>query len=464
MLSAKTLWTPYPYKAGFCVTDDTDAAKFPQIKSVYDFLLSINFVTTKTVWPFPSSQQSGLPALPSSILRGITLEDEAYLQYCKMLHDKGFEICLHGASSGNNFRESTLSAFEMLDREIGHSDTYICHAKNAENIYWNYRVTTLFPFRQLLKMLSSHECYGEDPASPYYWGDICKDRINQVRLFRTRSINTLKKNSSMPYFCPRKPLVNGWFSATKRSFHDCTTEQAQENLIAANGLTVLYQYLHRYATKDGILNENFRRNAESLAANPAIKIDTTSNTMRRLRLMQGIFILYEANTILVVNTNNVAVDSFQLAFDQEVQMTSTDCIVTMHGLIAHLENIPAGSIVKLETDNIIRVKGQRCFEIRGRKHIRESWGLVKLFVNLSDSDWSLAGKEVIKPGSFLLQAPRSGTGLLQISRIPWQEETSLLLGQAWIILHEILFKGRSIRRSRFLDNSKEIQLENHDIW
>jgi hypothetical protein len=463
MITAKVLWTPYPYKAGFCVTDDTDAATFLQVKGVYDLLLSINFVTTKTVWPFPPSEPSGLPALPSSILEGITLQDQEYLSYCRMLHDKGFEISLHGASSGNNLRDSTSKAFNMLDTEIGRSDTFICHAKNADNIYWNYRTTTLFPFRQLLKLLSNHECYGEDEASPYYWGDICRERINQIRLFRTRALNTLKKNPHMPYFSPEKPLVNGWFSATKRSFHDCTSAEAQRKLVAENGLTVLYQYMHRYATKDGTLDENFRRNAESLAANPAIKIDTTSNTMQRLRMMQGIFIFYEAGAILIVNTNAVSIDSFQLVLDKHTRITSTDCAVTIDGSIVHLEHIPASSIVRLQADETISVKGQRCFAIRGRKHLLVKWGLAQLFVNLSGSTWNSNGKQ-IEPVSFFLQAPVSGTGIPQLSRTPWHEEVTLLLEQAWIILHEILFKGRSIRRSRFLDNSKEIKLENHDIW
>ena len=464
MITAKALWTPYPYKAGFCVTDDTDAATYLQVKAVYDHLLSINFVTTKTVWPFPPSEPSGVPALPSSILEGITLQDQEYLRYCKMLHDNGFEISLHGASSGNNVSDSTRKAFDVLDTEIGRSDTFICHAKNADNIYWNYRVTAMFPFRQLLKLLSSHECYGEDVASPYYWGDVCKERINQIRLFRTRALNTLKKNPHMPYYCPGKPLVNGWFSATKRSFHDCTSAEAQQRLIAENGLTVLYQYMHRYATKDGRLDENFRRNAESLAANPAIKIDTTSNTMQRLRLVQGIFIFYEASTVFIVNTNAVSIASFQLTLDKHTPITTIDCGVTIDGAIVQLEHIPAESVVRLQADETIRVKGQRCFAIRGRKHIRENWGLARLFVNLSGSNWEIAGRQSIEPGSFFLHAPLSGTGIPQLSRTPWREEVTLLLEQARIILHEILFKGRSIRRSRFLDNSKEIKLENHDIW
>jgi hypothetical protein len=464
MITAKPLWTPYPYKAGFCVTDDTDAATLTQVKTVYDHLLSINFVTTKTVWPFNPSEPSGLPALPASILEGITLQDQQYLDYCKMLHENGFEISLHGASSGNNGSAATRAAFDMLDTEIGRSDTFICHAKNAENIYWNYRVTSLFPFRQLLKLLSSHECYGEDAASPYYWGDICKERINQIRLFRTRALNTLKKNPHMPYYSPEKPLVNGWFSATKRSFHDCTSAEAQQKLVAENGLTVLYQYMHRYATKDGRLDENFKKNAESLAANPDIKIDTVSNTMQRLRLMQGIFILHEAGTILIVNTNAVPIDSFQLALNKPASVTSTDCDVTIDGSIVHLQNIPANAIVRLQTDNTVRVNGQRCFSIRRRKHIRVKWGLAQLFINLSGSAWQVAGQS-IPPGAFLLQAPLSGTGLPQLSRTPWYEEVTLLFEQAWIIFHEILFKGRSIRRSRFLDKStKEILLENHDIW
>ena len=249
-MKAKLVWPPYPYRAGFCITDDTDAATFEQVKAVYDFLLSRNFRTTKTVWAFKPTDRCGIPPVPDSALRGITLEDPRYLEYCRKLHEHGFEICLHGASAGNNTREYTRKAFDFLERHIAPADTFICHSKNADNLYWEDKVTSLPVLRWLLTHYSKHSCSGEVESSPFFWGDICKEKINQVRLFRTRCIDTLKRNPSMPYFDPRKPCVNGWFAATKRRIIDCATEQARAMLKRNYGLTVLYQYLFRYADPD----------------------------------------------------------------------------------------------------------------------------------------------------------------------------------------------------------------------
>jgi hypothetical protein len=85
-------------------------------------------------------------------------------------------------------------------------------------------------------------------------------------------------------------------------------------------------------------------------------------------------------------------------------------------------------------------------------------------VNLSATDWQTKNKVLIKPNSFFLDAPQSGTGLSHLSNLPLMEETSLILGQLWIVAREILFKGRSLNSAKYLDDSNEIKLENHDNW
>jgi hypothetical protein len=465
VINAKVIWPPFPYKAGFCVTDDTDAATFEQIEAVYNFLSSSAFLTTKTVWPFAPSDKCGIPPTPGSTLRGVTLQNSRYLQYCKMLHSKGFEICLHGASAGNNLRESTLKAFEFLNKEIGCSDTFICHSKNAENIYWNNKITSLFPFNYLLKLSSNYECSGEIPISPYFWGDICRDNINQIRLYRTRGINTLKKTPSMPYSDPDRPLVNGWFSATKRSFKDCAKKEEQERLVAENGLTVLYQYLHRYAGPDGkTLNGQFMESVESILSNSSIKVDTVSNTMSRLRLIQGVFIFYEDKTIWIVNGNRVPVKSLQIILEKPASLISEGSTVQNLGKTITIKEIAANSIVKFESDKAVKIQGRRCYATRGRKFLCRKIAHAKLYVNLSDSDWQISEKSRIRPKSFYLEAPQSGTGLAQLSHLTFTEESFLILGQLWIIAREIIFKGRSLSSTKYLDDSKEIKLENHDNW
>ncbi|HUI93657.1 MAG TPA: hypothetical protein VLX68_15525 [Chitinivibrionales bacterium] len=465
MTNGKVIWPPHPYKAGFCVTDDTDAATFEQITAVYDFLSSRHFLTTKTVWPFEPSDNCGIPPAPASTLRGVTLQDARYLDYCKKLRAMGYELCLHGASAGNNLRESTRKALEFLQRELGPSDTFICHSKNAENIYWNEKITSLFPFHQLLKAFSGFECSGETRTSPYFWGDMCRIAVNQIRLYRTRRINTLKKNPSMPYHCRQRPLVNGWFSATKRSLADCAGKEEQERLIRENGLTVLYQYLHRYAGPNGgSLKRSFTDAVESLLSNNALRIDTVSNTMKRLRLIQGVFILHERNRFWIVNTNTTPVDSLQVVFDRPVHLTSDLCAIETYHDTATIANLPANSIVRIVSDGAIALRGRRCFALTGRNLVRQKFEGATLYVNLSDSQWQASNGISVKPASFFLDAELSGTGFPLLSNLPLTEEVSLLLGQIWIIAREVLFKGRSLNSKKYLDDSKEILLENHDNW
>jgi hypothetical protein len=465
MIDAKVIWPPYPYKAGFCVTDDTDAATFEQIEAVYNFLSSRTFLTTKTVWPFAPSDKCGIPPAPESTLRGVTLQNTRYLQYCKMLHRKGFEICLHGASAGNNLRESTRKALEFLNKEIGYSDTFICHSKNADNIYWNSKVTSLFPFNYLLKLSSNYECSGEISTSPYFWGDICCGNINQIRLYRTRSINTLKKNPSMPYYCPGRPLVNGWFAATKRSLRDCAKREEQERLVAENGLTVLYQYLFRYASPDGqTLDRQFMESVESILSNSSIKIDTVSNTMRRLRLFQGVFVFFEDKTIWIINTKQVPVKSMQKILEKKASLFSEESRVEILDKTVTITEIAANSIVKFESNEAIKIQGRRGYATHGKKFLCQKIANAKLYVNLSDSDWQISDKCRIKPKSFYLEAPQSGTDLAQLSNLTFGEELFVVLGQFWIVAREILFKGRSLNSAKYLDDSKEIKLENHDNW
>ncbi len=114
MNQARVLWTPYPYKAGFCITDDTDTASMTAVSLVYDFLKEISLRTTKTVWAFEPDEPCGIPATPESTLRGVTLEDREYFDYCKSLYNAGFEISLHGASAGNNRRDRTKRALGQV--------------------------------------------------------------------------------------------------------------------------------------------------------------------------------------------------------------------------------------------------------------------------------------------------------------------------------------------------------------
>ncbi|MBM4028516.1 MAG: hypothetical protein FJ280_24445 [Planctomycetes bacterium] len=459
------MWPPYPYRAGFCVTDDTDAATFEQVKAVYDFLASQGFRTTKTVWPFRPVDRCGIPPLPDSTLRGVTLEDPRYLDYCKALHAQGFEICLHGASAGNNPRARTQQALEFLERHLPGSDTFICHSKNADNIYWEHRIVSLPVLRRLVRRYSKHACSGENEASPYFWGDLCQRKINQIRLFRTRCRNTLQRNPSMPYFDRRKPYVNGWFSATKRRLSDCAEPRAVADLKRDYGLTVLYQYRHRYARPDTLaLDPPFRDAIATLASDPEILIDTVSRLMRRLRLVQGLFLIYRRHQFWLVNTNDQDVPQVQVALSGRLSRVGGDAgaIICADRLV--LPVIRASALVSVQTAEPLHFTGSRCKRLNRRQRGTFPTPRGTLLVNGSASPWRRGDGLTVAANAWSWEPPSSPADWTARSRLPIGEELGLTLDQIWIIAREILFKGRSLNPNVFLDDTKEIKLEDHNNW
>jgi hypothetical protein len=474
-MRAKLVWPPYPYRAGFCITDDTDAATFERVKAVYDFLLSRNFRTTKTVWVFKPKDRCGIPPIPDSALRGITLEDPQYLDYCRKLHEHGFEICLHGASAGNNTREDTRRAFDFLERHIAPADTFICHGKNADNLYWEEKVTSLPVLRWLLRHYSRHSCSGEVESSPFFWGDLCKDKISQVRLFRTRCIDTLKRNCSMPYFDPRKPWVNGWFAATKRRLIDCASEQARAMLKRNYGLTVLYQYLFRYTDPDTLaLDPRVAEAVDEIIGDPEILVDTVSHMMQRLRVIQGLFLAHAGRSFWIINTNEEDVRDVQIAFSGPVPRICSGEPLNIHGDRLVLPVVRASGTVSIEAGQALHFEGRRCKAVDRHRHVVWKLPFGVLFVNLSESPWEVGTDVVVKAQSFILEsvdggwANRRQAGACRchparpgLTRL---EEVRLVLGQMWIVAREVLLRRRPMDIDAYLDDSREIKLENHDNW
>ena len=465
MTEAKIIWPPYPYEAGFCITDDPDASTFAQTRAVYDFLTSKSFVTTKAVWAFKPETQCGIPPIPDSALRGISLFDSDFASYCDDLSKNGFELCLHGASAGNNTREHTQKAFRLLAGRYGHFDTFICHSKNADNIYWEEKTTSLFPFRLLLNLYSKHTCSGEILGSPYYWGDLCSSTINQIRLYRTPCCNTLRRNPSMPYFDPEKPLVNGWFSATKRSLADCAEDWELETLKKENGLTVLYQYMHRYADREtNALDTRFVRGVNSISNDTKILVDTVSSMMKRLRQIQGVFVLFQENSFWLLNVNSEAIDNLQVKTSRPLDVDVQDDSIKSIGHFLVVKHLPGNSVKRVRvSDSIIFSQNHSSALNRSRQIIfKIPFGNVS--VNLSETDVRTTDNDIIPHGSFILKTRRSGTGFPLLSVISKKEEFGLLSDQMGLIGREVLFKGRSLKIEKYLDSSREIPMENHDNW
>lgn len=462
MITARLIWIEHPFDAGFCITDDTDDATLIQTKAVYDFLVQHKFVTTKTVWPYSPSEPCGIPATPQSTLRGITLENLEYLNYCKMLSSQGYEICLHGASAGNNIRKSTVEAFNFLNTHFGDSDTFICHSKNAENLYWENKVTSLFPFKQMLEHYSKHTTSGEITESPYFWGDICQSRVKQIRLYRTREINTLKVNPSMPYYDKNKPYVNYWFSATKRRIADCATDYAIESLKKENGLIVLYQYLHRYADfRTGLLNNRFVAAIERLSSEHYLQIATTSKHMDRLRRIRNVVIFKYRNLYWFINSDDSKIKNLQFKLSSNTNLEIDSKNIRQIGSRIVIVEIESKTSLHFQCDLPLQFTNCRFIELQvnSSKTVLTPSGNVTVRINEKPTNLPNDPDIVFR---FEFQKPNEKNRELEC--IPMSEEYRLIINQFTIMLREFLFKGRNINSDKYLDATKEILLENHDNW
>ncbi len=451
MTTVRLIWPPAPFAAGFTIVDDTDAATREQVVAVYDFLTERNFRITKTVWAFAPEEKCGIPALPDSTLRGVTLEDGEYARYCRELVAGGFEVCLHGASAGNNDRSRQQAALKLIRSEYGDPGAFICHSKNADNLYWEEKVTALQPFRFLLGRYSKHQCSGEIPGTKYFWGDLCREQVRYIRLLRTRNTNTLAANPSMPYHDPAKPFVRYWFSATKRSLRDCATEEALGRLRRESGLTVLYQYLHRYADPRTLaLNPDLVEAVDRITERGDILVAPVSTVLARLQSMQRVFVFRRDDEYWLANLNDHDVSGIQLAGDPPADERW------------ELPVMKAQALTGLELPKRTRIAGKRVIPLKNNGTAAYRMPSGTLYVNCSGESRRVAGRKSVAPYSFVLEmTDRAGDEHLSLLRR--SEEARLLLGQSAIILREFLFKGRSVHPDKYL-GSEKITLEDHANW
>ncbi len=444
MKPIRLIWPPKPYLAGFAVTDDTDSATTAQVRAVYDFLCEHRFLTTKTVWPFKPAEATGKPGMPGWTQWGVTLEDPDYRAYCVNLSRKGFELCLHGASAGNNRRERTAAAFHEAKALFGSSPVYICHSKNTENLYWGRRVTRLEPFRILARLAERHVYSGDIEGSPYYWGDICSEEVDFIRLLRTRRVNTLAANPSMPYRDDAKPSVRGWFSATRRRLPDCGTATELNRLKREFGCTILYQYLHRYAhplTMD--LEPAFVDAVRRISSDPAILVAPVGKILRRLRAMQGVFLVRDGDALFVVNSNSYPVPEVQAAVGPGCK--DVVCI----------GSLDASSTVPLPDFRGYRPCGDRALRLNGDGLSSLRHDRFPLSASRSQTT------EAVQRNRFDIDLPRDER--TPHKRLSLREEYRLLAGQLLIVAGDRLRRliNRAKKDTLVVDG---IPHWNHDGW
>ena len=255
--------TPIKWPGGkgfaFTVFDDTDYSTLENVQPVYSFLRDQGFRTTKSVWPVKGS------SVP--LIGGETCENADYLKWARTLQMGDFEIALHNVTYHSSVRETTIRGIETFREMFGHYPySFANHAGCSESIYWGpgrlggvnrilYNVLTLGRRRGVFQ--------GHEPDSPFFWGDVSRDKIKYVRNFGSGDINTLKACPPMPYHDPKRPYVNYWFASSEGpevdSFAHMIRESNQDRLEREGGACIMYTHFANGFFSHGSLNGDFRR-------------------------------------------------------------------------------------------------------------------------------------------------------------------------------------------------------------
>ena len=242
----------------FTVFDDTDYSTLENVEPVYQFLTELGMRTTKSVWPLPASE--------SARIGGSTLQDTAYLEFVRRLQGQGFEIGLHNVRNHDATREVIEEGFEEFYNLLGQSPRVHCnHDSNRDNIYWGTRRFGIGAVRLGYNLATRYArmnyFQGDVENSPYFWGDICKERITYVRNFVFNEINLERINPTLPYHDPLKPYVNYWFSSseggTVTTFCNMLCESNQDQLAEERGICIMYVHFGNGFCERGRLNPKF---------------------------------------------------------------------------------------------------------------------------------------------------------------------------------------------------------------
>lgn len=254
---------PLNKEFAFTIIDDTDNSTVENVKPIYEYLISKNLKTTKTVWIYPSRNH----------FIGQTIQDTDYLEYLLEIEHEGFEIQLHNVGSGDFKRNEIIQGFDIFKKTFGRYPTlHINHSFNKDNIYWGYkRFGTILRFFVKLFKGNTRRFYGDETGSDYFWGDLSKEHIKYIRNRVFNGINTLYYDPQMPYIEKNKKFSNYWFSSsdghTVEEFNNLISKENIDKLINENGLCIIYTHFAcGFLEPNGEINRTFKENMDCLSS------------------------------------------------------------------------------------------------------------------------------------------------------------------------------------------------------
>jgi hypothetical protein len=250
-------------KFAFTLLNECPTVPLATVRPVFALLDSLGLQITQIVSSFASPRGEGC-----------SLDDAEFRDFVIELRDKGYEIGWSGASSESNERERTIEGLERFREVVGHYPrVYINHAAKRENLYWgNGRID-----QPLLKAVIHRTAprppgyfQGHVEGSPFWWGDVCRQRLDYVLNLAFDDVNLTRINPSMPYHDPTRPLVRYWFSASDArdcsEFNQLLRPDRQDKLEREGGCCVVATHLSRGFVRNQQIERLARKRLESLAA------------------------------------------------------------------------------------------------------------------------------------------------------------------------------------------------------
>lgn len=249
----KISW-PEGKQFAFTIFDDTDRATLLNNRAVYDLLQRAGLRTTKSVWMFDGETPPYIP--------GVTCSESTYVKWLLELQESGFEIAWHHATWESSKRDATLRGMDSFRKTFGHDPFSMAnHASNKEGIYWGSN--RLSSWRRILASLhpSPLSFEGHLESSPYFWGDLCQERIRYVRNFVFSGIDSLQACPWMPYHDPAKPWVPQWFASSAGSdlnqFNQLLSPSNLDSLEESGGACIVYTHFGKGFADSGQTDATF---------------------------------------------------------------------------------------------------------------------------------------------------------------------------------------------------------------
>lgn len=257
---------PDDKRFAFSILDDSEFETVADLRSVYALLQELGLSATKVVY-----SQAAHPGARSN---SCSLDDPEYRDFILELRDRNFEIGWVGASRGSNSRDRVIEGLERFRDVLGYYPRVRTNSRSSrENLYWgNERLDQPLLKAVMHRTLPTPAGYflGHDQNSPFWWGDVCLERVEYTLNLTFDDVNLMRINPSMPYHDPNRPYVRWWFSASDADscseFNQLLRPDRQERLERDGGCCIVATRLGQGFVRDGQIDRLARKRLESMAA------------------------------------------------------------------------------------------------------------------------------------------------------------------------------------------------------